>query len=85
MADGIRIGLDRLIGVTQLPHHGLVQAMEVGLGHVQREHGLGPCPGRGHHHVVPAVAPEGIPLDQRAVHHEACLEIGLRGAPQLGE
>ena len=85
MADGIRIGLDRLIDVTQLPQHGLVQTIEVGLGHVQREHGLGPCPGRGHHHVVPAVAPEGIPLDQRAVHHEAGLEIGLRRAPQLGE
>ena len=83
MTDGIAMGLHRLVGVAQLPQHGILQPVEVGVRHIHGEHRLRPCPGGTHHHISPLAAPVGIPLDQRAVHHETGLETGSGRGPQL--
>ena len=77
------MGLHRLVGVAQLPQHGILQPVEVGVRHIHGEHRLRPCPGGTHHHISPLAAPIGIPLDQRAVHHETGLETGSGRGPQL--
>ena len=66
---GTGVGGQRFL--AQLPQHRLlVQRCAAGVGHIQRKHRFHAGTGRADHHVVPMAIPEGIPLDQRAIHQQ---------------